>query len=556
MGPQQPESVKVMREKHRLKNEGFVEGVNRITGHLSDSTEHYRKIREIALENRFIFAGRIQASAGSAKSTTLYNCFVSPTIEDSFVDGENCIMDCLTQAVKTMRLGGGIGYDFSTLRPRGARIKKLDSGSSGPVALMEMFDAGGRAIASSGHRRGAQMGVMRIDHPDIEEFIHAKQTPGVLTGFNVSVGVTDDFMLALLNDEPFSLKWGGEEHSQVDARALWDQIMRGTWDHAEPGVLFIDTINRMNNLWYCEHIAATNPCGEQPLPPYGACLLGSFNMTRYLSGGNLSLDQLRADIPHVVRAMDNVVDRSVYPLKQQKAEAKNKRRMGLGVTGMANAIESLGHPYGSTEYMVIHQKILKTIAVESYRASCELAAEKGAFPMFDAEKFLQSGFMESMTDEIRDMVGAMGIRNSHLTSIAPTGSISFGICDNVSSSIEPVFSYEQRRTVRGEHETKDVIIQDYGVKYLDTRGKRTVDVTVAEHLDVLEGAQRWTDSAVSKTVNCDGSVSWEDFSKIYTDAWDRGCKGITTYRTDGMREGVLASADTCEIMPDGTKSCE
>ncbi|MGW8181870.1 MAG: adenosylcobalamin-dependent ribonucleoside-diphosphate reductase, partial [bacterium] len=309
-------------------------------------------------------------------------------------------MERTKEAAATMRMGGGIGYDFSTLRPRGALVRKLQSQSSGPVSFMEIFDAVCRGTASSGHRRGAQMAVLRIDHPDIEEFIHAKQNNNHLTGFNVSVAVTDVFMDALKTDSSFDLVWEGQVHKTVSATDLWETIMRSTWDWAEPGVLFIDTINRMNNLWYCETISATNPCGEQPLPPHGACLLGSFNLVKYLTEElgkfHLDLDQLRADIKPVVRAMDNVIDVARYPLRSQELEAKRKRRMGLGITGLANALEACGHPYGSPSFLAQQEIIQQLITTCAYQASANLADEKGAFPEYKSDLYGKQGFVSTL----------------------------------------------------------------------------------------------------------------------------------------------------------------
>ncbi|WP_174834279.1 adenosylcobalamin-dependent ribonucleoside-diphosphate reductase, partial [Staphylococcus aureus] len=448
--------------------------MNRIAAALKDDDQHFADFRDALLGMRFLPAGRIQSAMGSTRQVTPYNCYVSGTINDSFVDGEGSIMVRAAEAAATMRMGGGIGYDFSTLRPRGDLIRKLQSHSSGPISFMHIFDAICKCVASSGHRRGAQMGVMRVDHPDIEEFIHAKQ-PGKdvqplwdlvaelpegaqkqqlimslqqtlkLTGFNVSVAITDKFMECVASGEPFPLTFEGRTYREVDARALWDAIMRGTWDWAEPGVLFIDAINRMNNLWYCETIAATNPCGEQPLPPYGACLLGSFNLVKYIykdGAGRFSFDwdQYREDIPQVVRAMDNVVDRAIYPLPQQKQEAKDKRRMGLGITGLANAAEALGHEYGSPAFLAFEAEVLDTLRDESYLASAHIAKVKGSFPKFDKDKYLQGQFIKTLREDVRDAIAKYGIRNSHLTSIAPTGTISL-CADNVSSGIEPVFAY-------------------------------------------------------------------------------------------------------------------
>lgn len=547
MGPQTRVGDYFHAMKYRGEGEAFRESNNRVAAALKDDDQHYHAFREITGAMRFMPGGRIQSAMGAARATTPYNCYVSGTIEDSFVHGEGNIMQRATEAAATMRMGGGIGYDFSTLRPRGASIRKLQSHSSGPISFMNIFDAVCKCVASSGHRRGAQMGVMRVDHPDIEEFLHAKQNTDQLTGFNLSIAVTDEFMVAVRDRQPFFLRWGGEVYKEVDAAALWEAIMRSTWDWAEPGVLFIDAINRLNNLSYCETIAATNPCGEQPLPPFGACLLGSFNLAKYvrpktvrsLSEASWSFDwaQLRADIPHVVRAMDNVVDRARYPLPQQEAEARNKRRMGLGVTGLANAGEALGHPYGSPEFLAWTEEVLKTIAVESYRASALLAKEKGAFPLYD-ERYLDAPFIQGLPEDVRALIKAHGIRNSHLTSIAPTGTISL-CADNVSSGCEPVFDYITSRPVNTPGGVEMVEVEDYGVANFGVRGRRASEVTAQEHIAVLTTAQLWVDSAVSKTCNMDGSMSWEDFKNLYWSAWEGGAKGCTTFNIDGKRMALL-----------------
>jgi ribonucleoside-diphosphate reductase alpha chain len=550
--------------------------MNRIAAALKDDDQHFADFRDALLGMRFLPAGRIQSAMGSTRQVTPYNCYVSGTIEDSFVDGEGSIMTRASEAAATMRMGGGIGYDFSTLRPRGDLIRKLQSHSSGPISFMHIFDSICKCIASSGHRRGAQMGVMRVDHPDIEEFIHAKQ-PGKdvqplwdfvaelpegaqkqqlvhslqqtlkLTGFNVSVAITDKFMECIASGEPFPLVFEGRTYREVDARALWDAIMRGTWDWAEPGVLFIDAINRMNNLWYCETIAATNPCGEQPLPPYGACLLGSFNLVKYIykdGAGRFSFDwdQYREDIPHVVRAMDNVVDRAIYPLPQQKKEAKDKRRMGLGITGLANAAEALGHEYGSPAFLAFEAEVLDTLRDESYLASAHIAQVKGSFPMFDKEKYLQGQFIKTLREDVREAIARHGIRNSHLTSIAPTGTISL-CADNVSSGIEPVFAYAFDRTVVEFSGPRVETVEDYGARVFGVRGKAASRVTVQEHVAALTVAANRVDSAVSKTCNVPSDIGWEDFKNVYVSAWEGGAKGCTTFRLGGKRSGILVVKD-------------
>jgi len=580
MGPQTRVGDYFHAMKYRAEGEDFREANNRVASALKDSDEHYHQFRDITGHQRFMAAGRVQSAMGSSRATTPYNCYVSGTIEDSFVHGEGNIMQRATEAAATMRMGGGIGYDFSTLRPRGDIIRKLQSHSSGPISFMAIFNEVCKCVASSGHRRGAQMGVMRVDHPDIEEFINAKHNITELTGFNLSIAITDEFMEAVLAGADFELRWGGETYNSVDARSLWEAIMRSTWDWAEPGVLFIDRMNDMNNLWYCETIAATNPCGEQPLPPFGACLLGSFNATKYVrpktvrslsqAAWEFDWDQLRADIPPVVRAMDNIVDRARYPLPQQRAEAHAKRRMGLGVTGMANAGEALGFVYGSPEYLEWQEEVLKIITIECYRASALLAAEKGTFPAYDAEKYLQGKFIVQLGEEapsLLELIRKHGLRNSHLTSIAPTGTISL-TADNCSSGIEPLFDYLQERPVNTPSGVEIVEVADYGVANFGVRGKRAHEVSAQEHIAVLTSAQRWVDSSVSKTTNMDSSMPWEDFKDLYMTAWKSGCKGCTTFNKDGKRMALLTGKATngpvnepgegmtCEIDPvTGLKEC-
>lgn len=597
-GPMLPYSQELHAKKYRGEGESFREGMNRVACALKDSDEHFHVFRDILLDMRFLPAGRIQSAMGSPRQTTPYNCYVSGTLQDSFVDGANSIMAIATRAAATMRMGGGIGYDFSTLRPRGDLIRKLDSNSSGPISFMRVFDAICTCVASSGHRRGAQMGVLRVDHPDIEAFIHAKQpTLDVqplwdlvadleesdvrkgqlvhalqstlnLTGFNVSVAVTDKFMECLYSGKPFPLTFDGRMYREVDPVALWESIMRATWDWAEPGVLYVDTINRMNNLWYCETIAATNPCGEQPLPPDGACLLGSFNLTKYLqkdSSGAFSFDfaQLTVDIPPVVRAMDNVVDRARYPLVAQQLEATSKRRMGLGITGLANTAECLGLPYGSSEFLAFESRVLELIVNQCYQASAALAEEKGSFKMYDADKYQAGSFIQTLSPETQDMIKRHGIRNSHLTSIAPTGTISL-CADNISSGIEPVFAHSFSRTVTDFNGPQTDVIDDWAVRTHGVYGKTADQVSVDEHVSVLLAAAQRVDSAVSKTCNVPSDISWNDFKGIYTAVYEGGGKGCTTFRDGGKRSGILKAtpkektdAQSCRIDPvSGRRECD
>ena len=548
-GPELPLSQEIDQMKYCQDGETFDDKVQRIAGALKDSDEHQLELVDILGNQRFLPAGRVQSAIGSNRITTAYNCFVSGHIKDSL----DSVMDRAKEAAETMKRGGGIGYDFSRIRPRGDHIKSLDSNASGPVSFMGIFDAVCQTIASSGHRRGAQMGVLRVDHPDVFEFIRAKRNSTQLTGFNVSVGVTDKFMEALngnsnndSNDSyDFDLVFEGKVYKTIDARVLWDEIMSSTWDWAEPGVLFLDRINEQNNLWYCEKIEATNPCGEQPLPAYGACLLGSFNLTKYLETETIhgkhkhySFDykQFKADIPNVVRAMDNVIDRTIYPLKRQEDEAKNKRRMGLGVTGLANAGELLGLSYGSEEFLEFTEGVLKILRNGCYRASADLAAEKGAFPLFD-ERLLQSGFAKTLPYQLRKRIKQYGLRNSHLTSVAPTGTISL-VADNISSGIEPVFSHQYQRTIQTFDGPRHEDVKDYAFAR-GVEGRKADDLSVWEHLSVLSLTQHYVDSAVSKTINVSGDVDYDEFKRIYENAWRDGCKGATTFRLDGKRYGIL-----------------
>jgi len=883
-GPTLPISKEIHAMKYRGEGETFKEAMSRVADALKDNEEHFNEFRSILYTQRFLPAGRIQSSIGSPRSTTPYNCYVSGVIGDSMAD----IMDKAAEAAETMRLGGGIGYDFSTLRPRGALIRSLDSRSSGPLAFMDVFDALCGCISSAGHRRGAQMGVLRVDHPDIEEFVTAKANHNKLTNFNISVGITDEFMEAVKKDRPFNLVFEGRVYKTIRATYLWDKILRCTWDWAEPGVLFIDRINKKNNLHYTETIAATNPCvhpdtpiltrngylnieelaeegnlvdvwngeefssvlvrktgenqpmktvnfsdgssltcthyhkfylkdgseveaknlkigdkllksewpvceptdyfdevytdldeayergffsgdgwvkgedkvyiglygekkkllpnfknylscyeynigggyegtdkketklylyygkkfwkkafipdvnwtaaakkawlrglmdsdghvtkdgsaqisskdrlflgwvklmlnelgaagtlsemkdcwrlsipasyyydlnigcrhgrvkpnrsatrfiyvvsveedevcekvycftepkrgmgvfggiltgqcGEQPLPPYGACLLGSFNLAKYIykfyrddmvdSGFEqhyeFDWEQFKHDIPHVVRAMDNVIDIAVYPLEEQKREAQSKRRMGLGVTGLANAGEALGYPYGSEGFLEFTAKVLETLRDTAYRSSISLAIEKGPFPAFDPNKY-GGTFFDTLPEDIKKMVREYGIRNSHLLSIAPTGTISLS-ADNVSSGIEPVFSHSYTRTIIGFDGAKTEKVEDYGLKVFGVKGVTADELDVMDHVNVLNLASYYVDSACSKTCNVGEKVSWDTFKQVYMSAYDGGASGCTTFRAAGKRFGILnASKDeevvegtACFIDPDtGKRTCE
>lgn len=538
MGPTLPISEEIHAMKYRGRGETFKEAMTRIADALADGPEHFREFRDILLDMRFLPAGRVQSAMGSPRSVTPYNCFVSRTIDDS-MEG---IMDAAKEAALTMRMGGGIGYDFSTLRPRGDLIVSMDTQSSGPLSFMQIFDATCKTVASAGQRRGAQMGVLRVDHPDIEEFIRAKNNSDNLTQFNISVGVTDAFMEAVKNDTSFPLTFKGRTYKTIKARSLWDEIMRSTWDWAEPGVLFIDTINKNNNLWYCETIAATNPCAEQPLPPYGACLLGSFNLTRYVYQADLFTKrfdwaQFSRDIAVVHRAMDNIVDRASYPLPQQQHEAQSKRRMGIGVTGLANALEAMGMPYGSSQFLLFTNEIFMFMTNELYARSAMMADEKGTFPLYD-ERYLEGQFVQRLDRDVFDLIKDNGIRNSHLTSIAPTGTISLS-ANNVSSGIEPVFSHAFDRTIQTANGPRVEEVTDYAYREWGIKGRTADECSVDEHVNVLLVASKWMDSAVSKTCNVGPDVTFEEFKDVYMKAYDGGAKGCTTFRASGKRYGIL-----------------
>jgi ribonucleoside-diphosphate reductase alpha chain len=513
-----------------------------------------------ALEDfRYLPAGRITAGAGTGRAVTLFNCFVMGTIPDSM----GGIFEMLKEAALTMQQGGGIGYDFSTIRPRGAEVKGVAADASGPLSFMDVWDAMCRTIMSAGSRRGAMMATLRCDHPDIDAFITAKQDPARLRMFNLSVLVTDPFMDAVKADGPWELTFGGKVYRTVQARDLWNRIMRATYDYAEPGVIFIDRINKANNLGYVETIAATNPCGEQPLPPYGACLLGSVNLARLVTNPftpQAALDPAALDalVRVSVRMMDNVVDASRFPLPQQAEEARAKRRIGLGVTGLADALLMLGLRYGSDAAVAQTDAWMKAIARAAYLASVDLAREKGPFPLFDAEAFLASGTMRAMDDDVRAAIRQHGIRNALLTSIAPTGTISL-YAGNVSSGIEPVFAYAYTRKVlqpdgsRTEEEVVDYAValwrRLHGDAPLPDYFVNAQTLDPMDHVRMQAAAQKWVDSSISKTINCPEDISFDAFKDVYLAAWDMGCKGCTTYRPNDVTGSVLTVSESADKTP-------
>ncbi|HEX2580888.1 MAG TPA: adenosylcobalamin-dependent ribonucleoside-diphosphate reductase [Dongiaceae bacterium] len=504
-----------------------------------------------ALEGyKFLPAGRILAGAGTRRNVTLFNCFVMGTVPDDM----GGIFMHLREAALTMQQGGGIGYDFSTLRPRGAPVHGVGADASGPLSFMDVWDAMCRTIMSAGSRRGAMMATMRCDHPDIEAFIEAKREPGRLRMFNLSVLVTDAFMQAVKENAAWPLTFAGTTRKVVEARALWDKIMQATYAYAEPGVIFIDRINRRNNLAYCETISATNPCGEQPLPPYGACLLGSVNLAvlirdPFTPDARLDLDALARLVPTAVRMMDNVVDISNFPLEAQRHEAKAKRRIGLGVTGLADALILCGARYGSRRAIELTEQWMDALRRAAYGASIELAQEKGAFPLFDRDRYLEGETIRELDPELRAGIAAHGIRNALLTSIAPTGTISL-FADNVSSGLEPVFSFSYTRNVLmpdGSRRAEEV--SDYAYRLYRRMKGEDAPLTEAfvdaqtlqpmDHVAMQAAVQKYIDSSISKTINCPTDLDFGLFKDVYLQAYESGCKGCTTYRPNEITGAVL-----------------
>jgi ribonucleoside-diphosphate reductase alpha chain len=520
----------------------------------ADPAKWAPKFRAALHDFRFLPAGRIVAGAGTGRAVTLFNCFVMGTIPDH-MEG---IFQGLKEAALTLQQGGGIGYDFSTIRPKGAPVSGVAADASGPIPFMDVWDAMCRTIMSAGSRRGAMMATLRCDHPDIEAFIEAKRDPVRLRMFNLSVLITDPFMAAVKDDGPWDLVFDGATYRTVQARDLWDRIMRATYDYAEPGVIFIDRINTLNNLSYAETIAATNPCGEQPLPPYGACLLGSINLARLVEdpfGAGARIDEAAlADLTATaVRMMDNVVDASRFPLPEQAREAKAKRRIGLGVTGLADALLMTGLRYGSQEAAAQTGAWLRILARAAYFASADLAAEKGSFPLFDQAAILAAPMVQALGPDMAEAIKAKGLRNALLTSIAPTGTISL-LAGNVSSGIEPVFALSYTRKVlnpdgtRTEQEVADYALSVWRARFGDAPlPDHFVDAQTLppeDHVRMQAAAQEWVDSSISKTINVPADIDFEAFKTVYLSAWDQGCKGCTTYRPNDITGSVLSVAET------------
>ena len=508
-----------------------------------------------ALEDfKFLPAGRIIAGAGTGREVTLFNCFVMGKIPDDMAG----IFDHLKEAALTMQQGGGIGYDFSTLRPKGAPVKGVGADASGPLSFMDVWDSMCRTIMSAGYRRGAMMATMRCDHPDIEAFIDAKIDPGRLRMFNLSVLVSDAFMAAVRADAPWELKFEGRVFRTVQARALWDRIMHATYAFAEPGVIFIDRINTRNNLHYCETISATNPCGEQPLPPYGACLLGSINLARLVQApftDQATIDEAGLDklVRVAVRMMDNVIDVSRFPLQAQRREALSKRRIGLGITGLGDALIMCGKRYGGPASIKLTREWMHLIQRAAYLASSDLAAEKGAFPLFDRQAYLAGETIQSLDSDVREAIAEKGVRNALVTSVAPTGTISL-LADNVSSGLEPVFSFAYTRKVlmpdgsRAEETVTDFAAKAYRSQFGEAAALpdyfvSAMALTPQDHLRIQAAVQEFVDSSISKTINCPEDIGFEEFKNIYIEAYDLGCKGCTTYRPNDVTGAVLVAGE-------------
>jgi ribonucleoside-diphosphate reductase alpha chain len=575
-------STEVLLEKYAKGSESSAEDIHRRVSRALASAEqpadreHWQEEFLAALAKGFVPAGRINSAAGTDIQATLINCFVQP-VGDSVsedVDGKPGIYRALAQAAETMRRGGGVGYDFSRIRPRGAMVKGTHSNASGPVSYMRIFDRSCETVESAGARRGAQMGILRCDHPDLDEFIHAKDENG-LSNFNISVGVTDAFMQAVEADAEFELVHIAEPsaalieagahqrpsdglwvYRKVRARDLMDDIVRSTYDHADPGVVFLDRMNQDNNLWYAEVIEATNPCSEHALPDYGCCCLGSIDLTRFVQSAfephaGFDWPGFRALVRTAVRMLDNVLEVTWWPLPEQRREAMNKRRIGLGFMGLGSALVMLGIRYDADEGSAFGATVAQAMRDEAYRASIDLAREKGAFPALDATRYLQSGFARRLPEDIRNAVAEQGIRNSHLLSIAPTGTIALAFADNASNGIEPAFSWSYTRRKRmPDGSTREYRVEDHACRVFRERGGDTsrlpdpfvsaLDMTAEQHLQMLVAVQPFIDSSISKTVNVPADHPYEAFKDLYVKAWKAGLKGLATYRPNDITGAVLS----------------
>ena len=556
-----PISRQIWDAKYRLKGPdgspvdlGIEDSWRRVARALSEAEPEpeafEQRFYEALQDFRFLPAGRILSGAGTDRRVTLFNCFVMGDIPDDL----GGIFTHLREAALTMQQGGGIGYDFSSLRPKGAPVRGVAADASGPLSFMDVWDSMCRTIMSAGARRGAMMATMRCDHPDIEAFIAAKREPGRLRNFNLSVLVTDAFMAAVDADAEWPLMFGGATYRTMPARALWDSITRATYDYAEPGVLFIDRINARNNLYYCESIRSTNPCAEQPLPPYGACLLGSINLARlvrdpFTPQARLDMQELDGLVATAVRMMDNTIEVSGFPLEAQQREAYAKRRIGLGMTGLGDALMMVGLRYGDADAAEAAGAWAHRINRAAYIASAHLAAEKGAFPLYDRDAYLAGETVRGLDADVRALIAEHGIRNALLTSVAPTGTISL-VADNVSSGIEPVFAYGYTRKVKEpDGSTREEEVSDHAVRLyrsmfgtdapLPAHFVTAQELTPAEHVRMQAAVQRHVDSAISKTVNVPEDITFEAFQEVYLDAYRSGCKGCATYRPNAITGSVL-----------------
>jgi ribonucleoside-diphosphate reductase alpha chain len=593
----QPISEDVLREKYLKPGETGLQDLYARVARALASVEpeqqraHYEAVFLKNLHAGAIGAGRIMSAAGTAIQATLINCFVQPVgdcIQGVDDEGYPGIYEALREAAETMRRGGGVGYDFSRIRPRGAEVKGTASMASGPCSYINVFDQSCSTVESAGARRGAQMGVLRIDHPDVFEFITAKRTPGRWNNFNVSVGVPDTFMHALLADAPWELVHrarpgaplvdkgarqradGMWVYQSIPARELWDAVMRSAYDFAEPGILFLDPINQDNNLRYCESIAATNPCGEQPLPPYGCCDLGPIILPRFVRqpfgfGGApaFDFDAFAAAVAIQVRALDNVLDLTFWPLPQQRAESAAKRRIGVGFTGMGNVLTMLCLRYDAPEGREMAARIAACMRDAAYAASVALAIEKGAFPKFDADGYLAPGtFASRLPDHLQQLVRSHGIRNSHLLSIAPTGTVSLAFADNASNGIEPAFSWMYRRKKReADGSTAEYAVEDHAwrlyrelggdVSELPAYFVSALEMSAQAHIAMMQAVQPFVDTAISKTVNIPVDYAYDDFKDLYLQAWRAQLKGLATYRPNAILGSVLdAGPSAAELAGD------